>query len=171
MVPFSFGLICTGVFQLKRSFFSPYCAYGLMERVSCVYAIDAAEFPALRFRIDVVRVGGIFPRPEAVAAVHVLPTRVGDAARVGRIADPGAVVLQAAVDVIGLGVVDADVIELRDRQVHHVLPAMCRHRDCARGRHRRRRRRFGMRGIDPDVVEIAVRAARYRAEAAPAIGR
>ena len=34
-----------------------------------------------------------------------------------------AVVLQAAVDVIGIGVVDAHVIELRNRQVDLVLPA------------------------------------------------
>ena len=101
-------------------------------------AVDAADLAALRLGVDVVRIGRILPHPEAVAAVHVLPARIGDAAGIGRVADPGAVVLQAAVDVVRVGHVDADVIELRDRQVHHVLPPRAAVVGCATGRRRRR---------------------------------
>ena len=79
-------------------------------------AVDAADVAALRFGVEVRRVGGIDEHPEAVAAVHVLPLRLRDAAGELRLADPRAVVLQAAVHVVRPVHVDAHVIELRDRQ-------------------------------------------------------
>ena len=85
--------------------------------------VHPLDFPALRLHIDVSRVGGIFPHPEAVAAAHVLPARIAHAAGIGRIAHPATVVLQTAVHAIRLGIIRADVIELRDRQVHQMLPA------------------------------------------------
>ena len=58
----------------------------------CV-AIDAANLAALVFRVDVVRVSRVLEHPESIAVVHIFPTMIGDAARVLRIAYPGAVVL------------------------------------------------------------------------------
>jgi hypothetical protein len=71
-----------GAFQLNRSFFSPYCGYGLIKRVSGV-AIHTPNVTALRLGIDVVGIGWIKPHPETVAVVHVFPSRICHAARVG----------------------------------------------------------------------------------------
>ena len=84
--------------------------------------VDAADVAALVFGIDVVRIGRIGVDPEAVAAVEVFPARIRDAAGIARIAAPGAVVLQAAEHVVRIRVVDAHVIELRDRQVVALPP-------------------------------------------------
>ena len=119
-------------------------------------AIHAADFSALRFGVDVVGIGRVFEHPEAVAAIHVFPARVGDAAGIGRISHPGAVVLQAAIDVIGVGIVKADVIELRHRQVHEVLPAVAAvfaapQAAVVAGNHD-----IWILGIDPNVMKVAV---------------
>src|SRR3954469_9075264 len=63
-------------------------------------AIDPRNVAALIFGIGVIRVGRIGEGPEAVAAVEVFPAVVGDAARIFLVADPAAVVLQAAIDLI-----------------------------------------------------------------------
>src|SRR5258708_27263539 len=69
-------------------------------------AIDARDGAALRFGIDAVGIGRIRHPPEAVAAVEVLPARVGDASSVCGVAHPRAVVLKAAVHLVGVLVVD-----------------------------------------------------------------
>src|ERR1700680_2972923 len=84
--------------------------------------VDAADAAALVFGKDIVRIGGIGEHPESGAVEHVFPAGTGDAARIGGVAYPGAVVLQAAVDVVGVGVVEADVVELRDGQVIGLPP-------------------------------------------------
>src|SRR6202035_6097878 len=83
---------------------------------------DAADAATLVFGKDVVRIGSVGEYPEAVAVEHVFPARTGDAARIGGVTYPGAVVLQAAVDVVGVGVIEADVVELRDRQIIGLPP-------------------------------------------------
>ena len=77
--------------------------------------VDAADEAALRLDVDRLRIAGVRHRPEPVAAVEVFPALVGDAAAVGGVTDPGAVVLQSAVDVVRVGVVHGHVVELRDR--------------------------------------------------------
>ena len=84
-----------------------------LDRTALVrLSVDTRDFPALVFGVHVVLIGRIDEHPEPVAAVHVLPATVGNAARIFGVADPGAVVLQAAVDVIRPVVVQADVVEL-----------------------------------------------------------
>ena len=63
-------------------------------------AVHAPDEAALRLGVDEVGIRGIGEHPEAVAAVQVLPAVAGDAARVDRVADPRAVVLQPAIDVV-----------------------------------------------------------------------
>ena len=125
------------MFQLKRSF-SPARAFGWMSRASCVCLLTRPMRAALVFRVEVVGVGRIGEHPEAVAAVHVFPAAVGDAAGVGGIADPAAVVLQAAVDVVRV---------LRRRRSRgrtarsagsRPSTSGCRRRSSATGRRRRR---------------------------------
>src|SRR5713101_6597827 len=87
-------------------------------------AIDPADEAALRLDVDRLGIRGVRHRPEPVAAVEVLPAPVADAAAVSRVADPGAVVLQAAVDVVGVRFVYRHVIELRDRKVLLLPPAV-----------------------------------------------
>ena len=157
------------MFQLKRSFFSPYSGIGLDGAGFVRVAIHAADLAALGFGIDVVRIGRVFEHPEAVAAEHVFPARVADAAGIRRIAHPGAVVLQAAIDVIGVRVVHADVIELRDRQVHLVLPARSAIFAAPQTAIIARIHNVRIRRIDPDVVKIAVRRVGHHAETLPAI--
>src|SRR5262249_58252418 len=77
----------------------------------------AADVAALRLRVHVLGIGGMAHDPEAVAAIQILPTLLADAPRVRGVAHPGAVVLQPAVDLIRILAIDADVVELRDRQV------------------------------------------------------
>ena len=84
--------------------------------------VDAADRPTLGLCVEVVGISRIDEHPEAVAAVHVFPLVSRDAARIFRRTDPGAVILQAAVDVIGPVHVDTDVIELRDGQVVALPP-------------------------------------------------
>ena len=86
-------------------------------------AIDTANLATLGFGVDVVGVRRILMHPEAIAAIHIFPARVGDAAGIGRIAHPRAVVLQPAINVVRIGHINIDVVELRDRQIHHVFPA------------------------------------------------
>src|SRR5215469_5407615 len=65
-------------------------------------AVDASDFPALGFGVDVVGIGRVLEHPEAVATIHVFPAGIDDAAGIGRISYPRTVVLQAAIDVIGV---------------------------------------------------------------------
>src|SRR5713101_656132 len=57
-------------------------------------AIDSADVTTLRFGIQIIIVGSVGKDPEAVAAVNVLPTIVRNTAGIGRVANPGTVVLQ-----------------------------------------------------------------------------
>ena len=117
------GTHLDGRVPVEAQFLFAVLRIGLDGRDFVREAIDAADFATLRFGVDVCRVGRIFPRPEAIAAEHILPARIRNATGIRGIAHPGAVILQAAVDVVRLGLVHADVIELRHRQIHQVLPA------------------------------------------------
>src|SRR5580658_2953642 len=133
------------------------------------YAIDPADRPALRFGVNIIRVRRIFPSPKAVPAEHVFPTRIADAAGIRRIAHPTAVVLQTAIDVIRLGIVYADVIELRNGQIHRVRPACAAVLTAPEAAIVAGEDGIGIAGVDPDIVKIAVRAARNRTEALAAV--
>ncbi len=132
------------------------------------HAVDPLDFTALRLDVDISRVGGIFPHPEAVAAAHIFPARIAHAAGIRRIRHKATVVLQPSVHTIRLGVIRADVVELRNRQVHQMFPARAAvlaapQPAIVAGEHH-----VGIRRIDPDVVKIAVSVG-HRAETAPAI--
>ena len=88
--------------------------------------VPTDQSPALRHRVALHAVVGIGQRREAVAEAHLLPVQVADAAVLPnrRRAAPTAVVLQAAVDVIGHVAVDSHVIELRQRQIGAEAPRM-----------------------------------------------
>src|SRR6202022_5111725 len=87
-------------------------------------AVDPPDVAALRFRIPRLGVGRIDERPETIAPVQVFPPRVRDAARVRRVADPRAVVLQPAVDLVRILCVETHMVELRDRQDGLLSPAV-----------------------------------------------
>src|SRR5580693_729308 len=87
--------------------------------VPAIYAVYVA---ALRLRINISGVRRILKHPESVAAEHRLPLRVADATPITGLARIGAVVLQAAINLVGFGVVDADVVELRYRKVAGLPP-------------------------------------------------
>src|SRR5579872_1101313 len=80
-------------------------------------AVHAADVPALGFRVDVVGIGGIGEGPEAIAAKKIFPAIIGDPVGVLGIADPHTVVLEPAVDMVRIVIVNAYVVKLRDRQV------------------------------------------------------
>ena len=132
-------------------------------------AIDAPDEAALRFDVDRLRIGGIGHCPEAVTAVEVLPAPVADSAAVSGVADPGAVVLQPAVDVVGVRSVEGHVIELRDRKVLLLPPpvpaveglpepAVVAADDVLR-----------ILRVDPEIVPVAVRSSAGVGEAATPI--
>ena len=92
-----------------------------LERVP----VDARHRAALRFGIHVIfRIGRVGKGEEAVSAEHALPAAVADAARIGAVAHPVGVVLQAAVDLVRVLRVDGDVVELADRQVVALDPGI-----------------------------------------------
>ena len=84
-----------------------------------VVALQAEE---LAGREHVTRIRGIRHREESIAAAQPRPVLVEDAVRGPARARslPAAVVLQAAIDVVGPLVVDRDAVVLRHRQVLHV---------------------------------------------------
>src|ERR1019366_7428207 len=86
--------------------------------------VDPADEAALPFRVDEVRVERVHEDPEAVAVVEVLPPAVRDTARVRRVARPRAVVLQAAVHLVGVLFVHGHVVKLRDWQIVALPPAV-----------------------------------------------
>src|SRR5262249_38853927 len=79
--------------------------------------IYPTDITTLVFSIDIIGIARIGEGKESVAIPHVFPSRVSDAPRILGIANPAAVVLQSAVDVIRIVVIDTDVIKLRDGQV------------------------------------------------------
>src|SRR6267154_338321 len=133
------------------------------------FSVHAPDLTTLGFGVQIVLVRRIDEHPEPIASVHVFPAAVGDAARILRIADPGAVVLQTAIDVIWTVVVEAHVIELRDRKILALPPlvaAVVRIPDATivSGNHT-----VGAGRIDPDVVKVPVRAVADAAEALTAV--
>ena len=97
----------------------PFSIIGLRLNRPALQGVEvyAAEIPALRFHIDIGCVCGIGKRPEAVSAKQVFPAAIGNPSRVLRIPHPNTVVLQSSKNVIRIGIVDAHVIKLRNRQI------------------------------------------------------
>ncbi len=107
--------------------------------------------------VDDVRVGGVGDHPAGLAAAHAVPVGVGDPAAAQRVARPlrRADVLQGAGDLERHAVVHGHVVELADRQRRRDpgLAAVVRDVDAAvvGADHP-----LGVRGIDPQVVVVAV---------------
>src|SRR5205814_9034094 len=107
-----------------------------------------------------IGVGWMREGPEAVAAEQILPAVVGDPARIFAVADPGRIVLQAAVDLVGVLVVGADVIELADRKVVRLPPAIGAVVAVPQPAVVAADEILRIVRVDPYVVPVAVRAAR-----------
>src|SRR2546423_2609697 len=132
-------------------------------------AVDAPDLTALVFGVDVVLIGGIYEHPESVAAIHVLPAAAGDAARVLRISDPRAVVLQPTVNVVRTIVVDTHMVELRDRQVVRLPPFVAAVEGIPDAAIVAGDDAIGGVRIDPEIVEVPVRSIGDSAEALAAV--
>ena len=114
----------SGEVQLKRYGGSPGGAVGLIGLRSPVGRWKRDSVAVLRLGVDGVGIGGIDLRVHAVAGVDLHPVVVEDAEIVARGARAAerVRVLQAAVDVVRRRHVDADPVELADRQVVHLVP-------------------------------------------------
>ncbi len=90
------------------------------------FEIAALHISVLRFRVDDRRIGRIDLCVEAVAAAGLDPFRIRYAARVHRRARtaPGVVVLQPPADVIRPRHVDADFVELSERNGVDEIPRL-----------------------------------------------
>ena len=132
-------------------------------------AIDPPDEAALRFDVHGLRIGGVGHNPEAVAAVEVLPASVADSAAVGGVADPGAVVLQPAEDVVGVRSVDSHVIELRDRKVLLPPPPVPAVEGLPEPAVVAADDVLWILRVDPEIVPVAVRSPAGIGEAAPAV--
>src|SRR6202035_3794382 len=118
--------------------------------------IDAADCASLIFGVDVIGIRGILENPEAVATINVFPARIVDASGIRRVSNPTTVILQPAVNMIGIGVIHAYMVELRNREIGLVHPAgapvlTAPEAAIIRGKHNIR-----IIGIDPDVMEITM---------------
>src|SRR5206468_6755301 len=126
-------------------------------------SVHPRDLAALIFRVNVICVGRVWKHPETVAVVHILPTMVGDSARILRIAHPRTVVLQPAVNAIRIFVVNTNVVKLRDRKIFPFPPFASAvvgipHPSVVSGKHRPWIRR-----IDPNVMHVAVHPRRETA--------
>ena len=137
----------------------------LFERV----AIDASDLAALRFGISVAWIAGIGKSPEAIASIEILPAAVGDTTGILGIANPGTVILQTAVNLIRVGHVRTDMIELRYGQVAGLPPGVRAIVGIPDAAVVAGNQMVGVVGIHPNVVKIAMRAARNSAETLSAI--
>ena len=130
--------------------------------------VHAAQAPALRLVVHDIGVGGVHGHVEAVPAAQAVPVAVGDAVVLGLVqpglgldargarAAPGLVVLEPAVDVVGLAHVHRQVVELADRQVVEEVPGRGMvvaeiHAAVAAGQHP-----VAVLGIDPHGVEVGM---------------
>src|SRR5205823_12360510 len=121
-----------------------------------IYPTDLA---ALILGVDVIGIRRIGKHPKAIAIVHIFPLRISDAAWILRLANKGTVVLQTAIDAIGVLIIEAYVIELRHRQVFALPPFRAAvvgipHPTIVAGEHDLR---IGW--VDPDAVHVAVHPA------------
>src|SRR4029077_8893427 len=119
-------------------------------------AIYPSNLTALVFGINVIRVSRVGKHPKPIATVHVFPLRVGDTARVLRIAHPGTIVLQTAVNAVRVVFVDADVIKLRHRQVFAFPPFAPAVVGVPHSAVVSDEYDLGVGGIDPHVVRVSV---------------
>src|SRR6185369_10128565 len=87
--------------------------------VVAVLEMTAEDVAVLAFEVDEVRVGGIDPADEAIAAADHGPVIVDGAGGVqrSRWAAPAAVILHAAVDTVRLSRIHRHMIELAEREV------------------------------------------------------
>src|SRR5262249_5546881 len=122
--------------------------------------------PALALAINEVLVGRIDEGPEAVAKEKRGPLRLRNPSGIAGRSVPDEVVLQTAVEVVRIGRVCADMVELADRQRGHEAPAgaaIGRVIDAAVGSDQDL---FVVLRVDPDRVDVSVVRA---AQAAPAL--
>src|SRR5437879_11113221 len=102
---------------------------------------------------------------KAVSSKNIFPAPIGDSSWVLRIADPHAVVLQPAKDVVRIGAVDTHVIELRDRKVIALPPGIAAIVGIPNAPVITGDEVIGIVGIHPPIVEIALRTVPTSAEA------
>ena len=79
--------------------------------------VHSADFAALSFRVEICRIRRVLSTSRSRRRRTCFPIGIADATGVRRVADPGTVVLQTAIDPIRVRVINAYVIELRNRQV------------------------------------------------------
>src|SRR5206468_6378164 len=147
----------------------PVILFGLDSATRTRDPIDSPNKAALRFGVNVICIGRIRKYPKAVSSKNIFPAPVGDSSWVLRIADPHAVVLQPAKDVVRLGAVDTHVIELRDRKVIALPPGIAAIVGIPNAPVITGDEVIGIVGIRPYVVKISVRAVPNSAEASAAV--
>src|SRR5436190_13067799 len=133
--------------------------------------IYPTDITALVFGIDVIGIAGIRETEEAITSEHVFPSGIGNPTGILRVPDPAAVILQSPIDPIRILVVDANMIELRDRKIiafPPFAPAVVGipHPAIIAGKNSLR---IGW--IDPDTMNVAVYSAKpaNRGEAFPRV--
>src|SRR5206468_3244593 len=99
-------------------------------------------------------------RPKTIAAVEIFPTIIRDSAGIFLIAHPGTIVLKTTVDLVRVLVVDADVIELADREVICLPPLVATVITIPEATVVAPDDIFRVGRVDPYVMPVTVRSAR-----------
>src|SRR5215472_890385 len=120
----------------------------------------ARNVSALIFDIDDVGVSRVAERPEAVTEADVLPMAVRNATHCTRRAYPGAVVLQAPVDVVGTVGVGADVVILGHGDLVEESPVIRAVERLVDTSVAATEKLFRVPGVDPQRVVVAMHASR-----------
>src|ERR1051325_9764629 len=68
------------------------------------FSVDARNRAALRFGVNVIRIGRIGKRVESIASKNAFPLRNADAAEILRAPDPVRIVLQSAINLIRISI-------------------------------------------------------------------
>ena len=118
--------------------------------------VESCDVAPLSLRVNRLGVGGIRNRPESVAVWNCFPSGIRDASRMRGVADPGAVVLQSAVDLVRIPIVERHMVELRDRQIHRMPPAILAVLGDPQPPVVAGDRMLDVGGVDPDVMPVAV---------------
>ena len=122
------------------------------------HLVEAPQVSLLRLGVPVAGIAEVVERGEPVAATHARPVVIPNTAAVPHATrpEPGAVVLQSAVDIERDVHVHVDVVELRERQVRHKPPrrsAVVGDADPTVVAHDEK---AGIDGIDPQFLHVAV---------------
>src|SRR5579863_277837 len=136
-------------------------SYAAIGERTPVYPRDIS---ALRLRIRIIGVRGIWENKEAIPPAQILPSAIRYPSGIGRISYPVTVVLHPAIHVVWIRIVHAHVIELGNRQIVALPPIVAPVVGIPNSAVISRDQMIGVVGVHPNIVHVTMHPVRYPAE-------